>query len=110
MMTQFSVEHVNEHHFCQCHHLLNILSGHFKGSSLGISTLEKKTSMIMFSIERIHSLFAINYEFDLLADHDGLFFIRSQLCGFPSFVIDFEKNSLLRCPSQGEHLHMRSHL
>lgn len=83
IVTQVPPEDLSKPHAEQCHQPLAFLSGHFSGSFLGWSTLEKEAYAIMATIDRMHWILATPAGFDLFTDHHNLIFLFDPLAVVP---------------------------
>ena len=83
IVTQTPREDIHLDHVDQRHQPLSFLSGHFTGSELGWSILEKEAYAIMATVERMHWLLATPSGFDLFTDHHNLIFIFDPVAVMP---------------------------
>jgi len=83
IVTQTPREDIHLDHVDQRHQPLSFLSGHFTGSELGWSILEKEAYAIMATVERMHWLLSTPSGFDLFTDHHNLIFIFDPLAVMP---------------------------
>ena len=74
MITQVPYTDLAKPHVDQRHEPLAFLSGHFTGSQLGWSTLEKALA-VMATTDRMHWILATPDGFNLYTDHQNLIFL-----------------------------------
>lgn len=94
VITQVPYEDLSKDHADQRHDPLAFLSGHFTGSQLGWSTLEKEASAVMATTERMHWLLATPDGFDLYTDHHNLIFLFDPLAVVPDLSISSTRKVL----------------
>lgn len=83
VVTQVLLADLNKAHGDQTHQPLTFLSGHFSGSQLGWSILDKEAFAIMVTTECLHWLLAKPSGFDLYTDHNNLIFLFDPLAVAP---------------------------
>ena len=83
MITQVPYTELSKPHVDQRHEPLAFLSGHFTGSQLGWSTLEKEAFAVMATTDRMHWILATPDGFDLYTDHQNLIFLFDPLAIVP---------------------------
>lgn len=87
VITQVPYEDLTNRHDDQRHEPLAFLSGHFSGSQLRWSIIEKEAYAVMATSDRMHWLLATPDGFDLYTDHHNLIFLFDPLAVVPDLSI-----------------------